>query len=247
MGRQARQKSGSGYYHVICRGIGRQLLFEEKEDYLHCLGTLERYAAGNGAVLIAYCLMSNHIHLIVHAQHDLDRYMKQVLVSYAQYYNLKYDRVGHLFQNRYQSMPIEEESYLLQAVRYVHNNPQRAGIGQRESYPWSSYGQYEGRAGICDTSLILGIIGGEEAFCAFSLQEEGEYRAPSGMQEKVSDEEARRILLEEMQLSSGTQLQQMDRESRDAALTRLRAFGLTVRQIERLTGINRGVIQRMKL
>jgi len=128
MPRMPRKPSGSGYYHVVSRGIGKQVLFEETEDYERYLETLRRFLPENSISLIAYCLMENHVHLLVHADSGLERAMKQIAVSYSYYFNAKYDRVGHLFQDRYMSEPVEDERYLLAAVRYIHNNPPKAGI-----------------------------------------------------------------------------------------------------------------------
>ena len=128
MPRTARIPSASGCYHVVLRGIGKQILFEEDEDYRRFLHTLERYLRDEKADIYAYCLMENHVHLLLHADSGLDRLMKRIGTSYAYYFNEKYSRSGHLFQDRFSSEPVEDEAYLLAVVRYIHNNPQKAGI-----------------------------------------------------------------------------------------------------------------------
>ena len=143
MPRHARQMSTSGYMHIITRGIGRQLLFEEPEDYQHYLKALDRYCTETHVNVCAYCLMENHVHLLVYGETEqIILLMKKLGVSYSFYFNRKYDRVGHLFQDRYRSEPVEDDAYLLTVFRYILRNPCKAGICKASEYPWSSYGMY---------------------------------------------------------------------------------------------------------
>ena len=245
MPRVARKKSESGYYHIMLRGIGRQILFEEEEDNERFLTTLQRYRAELGFELVAYCLMVNHVHLLLHDNRDqLDLIMKKIAGSYAYYFNHKYDRIGHLFQDRYGSEAIEDEAYLLTVIRYIHRNPEKAGIARAEDYRWSSYGAYlKQRAGV-DNGRALELIGGPELFersMAQAVEENClDIREKAGMR----DEAAREWICVHYKVASGIQLQQWEKKKRDAALRELKGLGITVRQLERLTGINRGVIQR---
>ena len=96
MPRQARKLSASGLYHVVVRGVSHQILFEEREDYVHYLDTLSRLKASEPFEILAYCLMDNHVHLLLQKADSLDRLMKRLTCSYAYYYNEKYERSGHL-------------------------------------------------------------------------------------------------------------------------------------------------------
>ena len=242
MPRQAKALSESGYYHVINRGIGKQVLFEDGDDYLRFLDTLKRYKEEEHFELICYCLMENHFHLLVHTETGLDRIMKRICCSYAYYYNEKYGRSGHLFQERYRSEAIKDDKQLLAAVRYIHNNPQKAGICRREEYTWSSWREYVERATIVRPDLVLDIVGGKEAFLTFSESADEGHFLDDDRKERISDAQGQEIIQTVLKLKSGTQLQKMDKEGRDAALRLLKEEGLSVRQIERLTGINRGVV-----
>ena len=105
MARQARKLSDSGYMHVIVRGIGRQLLFEEEKDHFFYLDSLERYSQALKVTVCAYCLMENHVHLLLYDKQDqISCLMKKLGVRYSYYFNQKYDRTGHLFQDRYRRM-----------------------------------------------------------------------------------------------------------------------------------------------
>ena len=244
MPRQARTISENGYYHVINRGIGKQILFEDEDDYQRFLDTLKRYTEEEHFELICYCLMENHFHLLIHTTTGLDRIMKRVCCSYAYYYNEKYGRTGHLFQERYRSEPIVDDKQLLAAVRYIHNNPQKAGICRREAYAWSSWREYAKKATMVVPDLVFGIAGGAEAFLAFSESaDEGKF-LEDDRKERITDAQGQEIIRSVLKLKSGTLLQKMEREKRDAALHRLKEAGLSVRQIERLTGLNRGIVLR---
>ena len=128
MPRTARKIGNSGFYHIVARGIGKQIIFEEENDYLLFLGLLKKYLKEEDAVLHAYCLMDNHFHLLLKIDSGMDRLMKKISTAYVFYFNNKYERVGHLFQDRYRSIPVEDDSSLLSVVRYIHNNPAKAGI-----------------------------------------------------------------------------------------------------------------------
>ena len=155
MPRQARQLSESGYLHLIVRGIGKQILFEDREDRLFFLSRLKRFCAETNVSVLAYCLMENHVHLLVHDQeHSTPLLMKKLGVSYSGYFNQKYERSGHLFQDRYRSEAIEDERYLLSVFRYILNNPQKAGLGSPLNYEWSSVAQYGTTDALTDTSLL---------------------------------------------------------------------------------------------
>ena len=251
MPRTARIKSATGYYHIIARGIGKQILFEEKADNLFFLRTLKKYKQEEKFSVIAFCLMENHFHLLLKIDDGLDRVMKKISTSYASYYNTKYERTGHLFQDRYMSKPIDNAVYLLTAVRYIHNNPVKAGICLASKYKWSSWRYYTGELkGLVDTQEVHKLLGGAEGFMKYSAEvdpfteDEGFFECRES--KRLTDREAQMIIKEVLRLESGTQLQQMDRVKRDKAICKMKEEGLSIRQIERLTGITRGIVMNAK-
>ena len=246
MPREARQESESGYYHVILRGIGKQILFEESADFVRFLGTLQRYRREMGFGLTAYCLMENHVHLLIEdRKRQLSLIMKRTAGSYAYYYNHKYERTGHLFQDRYKSEAVEDDAQLLCVIRYIHRNPEKAGISKAQEYEWSSCAAYLGSAQNIDNQVALELFGGREGFTRF-MAEEAEEAVQLEPETKpiIGDLVAKEIIRKELGKESGTWLQQSSKQERDQYLHRLKAHGLSIRQLERLTGINRGVIQR---
>ena len=232
------------FFHVVVRGIGRQILFENDDDRRKYLALLEKYREENDITLMAYCLMDNHVHLLIRDNNgSLSLFMKQMGVSYALYYNRKYDRVGHLFQDRYKSEVVDREEYLLTAYRYILNNPVKAGICSAKEYAWSSYKEYGTPLCLTDTDMLYNLIGDEKALDLF-LSQDSEIVCLESERTKRDDAWALKELQKLLRVESGTELQQFDRKRRNEALQQLKKHGLTVRQIERLTGINRGVVQR---
>ncbi len=144
MPRRSRNVSKSGIYHVMIRGNERKEIFSNDEDRVRFLGTLAEKKKDGEYILYAYCLMDNHVYLVIKEGKDsISRIMKRINTSYAYYYNKKYDRVGHVFQDRYQSEAVENDGYLITVIRYVHNNPVKAGICRNAAqYSWSSYNLY---------------------------------------------------------------------------------------------------------
>lgn len=245
MPRTARRKSEGGYYHVILRGIGRQILFEDDEDNERFLSTVHRYRLELGFQLIAWCLMENHAHMLIHdAYGQLDLIMKKIAGSYAIYYNRKYDRSGHLFQDRFMSEAIDSDEYLLTVVRYIHRNPVKAGIAKAEEYRWSSYRDYLESGAYTDSAIVLEILGGPNRFEDWMRGGTDGKCLDVQHRRAIRDEEAQKLICTAFKLSSGTQLQQLEKKDRDAALRELKERGLSIRQLERLTGINRGIIQK---
>ena len=244
MPRRARKKSISGYFHVIVRGVGKQILFECNGDYSFFISLLRKYSKETEVKICAYCLMENHVHMIVCDDNGaLPLFMKKIGICYAGYYNKKYERSGHLFQDRYMSEPIETKEYLLTVFRYVLNNPKSAGICPASEYRWSSYHKYGDIETFVDTEVFYKWIGGWEKYASYINENNSdqcmEYYSPN------SDEWAKDVLTTKLGVRSGTVLKEYTKDERDDALRTLKMEGLTIRQIERLTGIGRGIIQRV--
>jgi len=118
--RAARIKSENGIYHIIMRGINRQVLFETDQDCTRFIETLQRYKEICKYKLYAYCLMSNHVHLLIReCEEPLETVMRRICGSYVLWYNKKYDRIGYLFQDRFKSEPVADDIYFLTVLRYI--------------------------------------------------------------------------------------------------------------------------------
>lgn len=145
MPRSARVLLDNGYYHIVTRGIDRRRLFRYKQDYLYFLKVTRTSLEKFQVSIVHYCLMPNHIHLLLFARkaEDVPRFIQIVLQVYAGHFRGKYKSVGFVFQNRYKSRLIDRENYLLDCARYIERNPLRAQITDDiRTYPWSSHSFY---------------------------------------------------------------------------------------------------------
>lgn len=160
MPRYARVLSQTQIYHVMLRGNDRQKIFIDEDDKNRIIDILSDKKKSGAFYIYAFSVMDNHIHLIIKEGSDsLSRAIKRIAISYAYYFNKKYKRIGHVFQDRYRSENIADDSYLLAAVRYVHQNPLKAGISSIDGYRWSSYGEYiSGKVKVTDTNEVLEMI-----------------------------------------------------------------------------------------
>ena len=144
MPRRAREKTETKTYHIMVRGVNKQLIFLDSDDRYRFIDILKRYKKACNFELYAYCLMGNHVHIVL-KENDipLETIFKKINTSYVVYFNKKHQRSGHLFQDRFKSEPINSDAQLLQTVRYVHRNPVKAGLCAAPSdYFFSSYMDY---------------------------------------------------------------------------------------------------------
>ncbi len=165
MPRHARLKGEFSVYHIIQRGNERKSLFFSDDDRFRFLETLLRMKKKYNFLLYAYCLMDNHVHLLIDDNgNDISTLVKSINVSYVHYFNRKHKRCGHLFQDRFKSELVDDDGYLLEVSRYIHNNPVKAQMVTKPSqYQWSSYNIYTG--GVKDKS---GLIDKERILLSFS-------------------------------------------------------------------------------
>lgn len=161
MARKPRIHYTGALYHVIVRGNnGEDVLREElhKSKYLDIIAL---YKDKIGFTLYAYCIMDNHAHLLIEVNDiPLSKIMQRIQQVYTQWFNQKYNRTGHVFQQRYKALLCDKDNYLLQLIRYIHNNPARANLEGGIAYKWSSHEYYTGKkySDIVNTSFVLGLF-----------------------------------------------------------------------------------------
>ena len=248
---QPRRRGESDIYHIIARGTGKQLIFEDDSDRGAFLSMLGNDLAHFGVKLYAWCLMGNHVHFLMHApMESISKCMQHLCSVYAQYFNQRTGRVGHLFQERFKSEPVDDDEYLLTVVKYIHLNPDKAGIAPYDSYPWSSFKEYLGTPRICDTSFVSEVFGGDEEYESFhALPECGDCIDVDKVRSAtraMPDELAIAIARDALAPIEMAQVKSLPKLKRNACVLKMRTAGLSVRQIERLTGISRGVIAEIK-
>jgi putative transposase len=164
MPRCARKKGEYEIYHVIQRGNEKKPIFYDDKDRKRYLEILQKNQAKYDFKIYAYCLMDNHVHLLMASNgSDISQVMKSINVSYVMYINRTYVRCGHLFQDRFRSEIIADDAYALQVSKYIHLNPVKAGlVANPEKYQWSSYVEYMEKPQVIDRlvdrSFVLGIL-----------------------------------------------------------------------------------------
>lgn len=260
--RHSRTYSESGIYHAMARGNEKKDIFKDNEDRIKYLDILRDKKGNTNFYLYAYCIMSNHIHLIIKEEDEsLSDIMKRINVSYASYLNKKYHRVGHVFQDRFKSEPIEDDRYLLTAIRYVHNNPVKAKLVESpENFAWSSYKDYIGNSNskIVDTGFVLSLFS-SDAHKSVKLFEDfsREFNRDKFIDIYENDEktingyiEAEKYLsklLETENLKLEDLKKKENRKKRDKIILDLRSnSNLSIRETARLLDIGRNIVANIK-
>lgn len=182
------KESGPGeYFHIFNRGNEKTNIFLDKDDFSFFLLRLRqnlqpsdkekkicrnRFLPQGSFSLVCYCLMPNHFHLLLRQNRDLrtGTLLSRICTSYASYFNKKYQRIGHLFQDKFKQVIIDNNEYLVWVSAYIHQNPKVAGIVKTpEDYPWSSYPGFIGtdKNFLCDNKVILDQFGDRKEYKKF--------------------------------------------------------------------------------
>ena len=245
MPRKARKKSCLCTHHIILRGINRQIIFEDKYDYLQFISILKYYKEICDFKLYAYCLLDNHIHLMMeHTTVDLDIIMKKIEVKFVRWYNNKYQRIGNLFQDRYKSEPVNDMAYFRTVFRYIHQNPLHAGLeATLGTYPWSSYQDYVfSDHSFIDIDKILDLFSNHSECIKYLQTISNEKCLENFSSFRLPDTEALKIIQAKTSCNSPSDFQRLELYTRNQYLKQLFQSGISVRQLSRLTGISRTAI-----
>lgn len=247
MPRQARKQAESGIYHTMLRGIDRQMIFEDTEDCDRFLDIVKDCRKACGFKLYAYCLMGNHVHLLLKTESDgLETIFKKIGGRYVYYYNVKYQRVGHLFQDRFKSEPVEDDAYFLTVLRYIHQNPVKANLcAKAEKYPYSSFAEYLYGSDFVDTDFALGMIVRDE-FIKFNNAQNSDICLDIGATKRVgvTDGKAKEIIAKVSKCETITEFQSLEENKKERFIKRIYEKGVSIRQLSRLTGTTKGMVER---
>lgn len=162
MPRLARKDLRTPFLHVMVQGVNREYIFYKKEYIDKYLTIISNQMKNCKFDILAYCIMNNHAHFLVYVEdiNELGRFMQKVNLIYAKMYNKEEKRCGVLFRNRYQAEPIYDIKYLVNCIKYIHNNPVKANMVEKcEDYIYSSYSDYINNVGISQTEIIKEIFG----------------------------------------------------------------------------------------
>ena len=142
MPRNPRYLLNTRYFHVMTQGINKSYIFNNEVDIKHYIKTMYKIKSDYSVEIVAYCIMNNHTHMLISTDNVniLSKLMHRINTSYAQYYNVKYKRVGPLFRDRFKSQEIFDEKQLLNCIKYIFDNPVKAGMCNHASeYAYSNY------------------------------------------------------------------------------------------------------------
>lgn len=238
--------SEGNYYHVTARGSGRKVIFEDDVDRTQYLQALFEYTDESSGALVAWCLMDNHVHLLFHLElHELSALMHKLHTKHGQFFNGRHGHVGPVFQGRYDCVPTDTGEQLLQTVRYIHRNPKDLDCQDWRVYPWSSYRGYAEGLSHCETDVILELLGGSDGFKQFHEEDVDVLMVQlDGYGKRLTDAEAVDLLTARLGAQFSDTLTRLPKDERNHELVRAHLMGLSVRQIERLTGIGRNIVSR---
>ena len=245
MSRLSRNYSESGVYHILFRGVNQQNIFEEKQDYIKLLETIENVKKDMHFELYAYCFMSNHVHLVIKEakNKDISLIMKRILTKYARWYNIKYKRSGALIANRYKSVPVEVDEYFLHLIRYVHQNPLKAGIVENiKDYPYSSYNEYLSGCILTNTEFVLSMLNLPEFVEFHSMMENMNFIVSD--RKKKTDEALVFKINNTFNIQNPKDIAKLDKMKRNEIIKVLKQE-FPARQIQRITNVSRGVIAKL--
>lgn len=240
----------------MLRGNDRQKVFNDQEDKDQFVAILLERREKADFSIYAYCVLDNHVHLVLREQDiAIANVIKSIGVRYAHYFNKKYERIGHVFQDRYRSENVEDEAYLLTVVRYVHHNPEHAGICKAIDYPWSSYPFYslEGLSQLAEIEDILTIFSSDipkarAQFTEFSKLSDEDHTIMDIDDNRPDIEAKIKQLMDHYlhasKLTLGELKQKKNQSVRDKLIMDIAArSGWSIRKIAAITGLNREMVR----
>ena len=236
----------SGFYHIMIRGVNKNIIFREDEDRKLFLRLLYYHKNKLECKIHTYCLMDNHVHLLFEdKESNISDFMRDVTSQYASEFNKKYKRVGHLYQERFKSEVVYDDTYLMRLIRYIHRNPEKAGICKTEDYKWSSYKEYMNKPFIIEKEYILSKFDTEEKraikkFNDFILNSEDEKKDELFVLKKLTDEQAVEIIRYVTKIENILEIREYEKEERIRIINKILTIkNLNDNQISRVLRISK--------
>jgi REP element-mobilizing transposase RayT len=240
---------------VIVRGINQQPIFEDDADRQKFIDTLRQVKEMSGFKLYAFCLMRNHVHLLIEETGEkLSQILRRIGARYVGWFNWKYQRHGHLFQDRFKSEPVTSDSYFSAVLSYIHLNPVKAGLCRKASdYKWSSMGLLQARDPLVSWEDLTSLLAGGGELGEESLANPAVVKAADEQpmdldtrQARSTDAQATELMAEICGEETAAGFQKLDAAAQRRTYAELAAKGLSVRQIARITGSSKGVVDRWR-
>lgn len=244
--RKARKRTKIGFYHAIIRGVDKQNIFYSEEDKKFFKNLMRKYGRKYKILYHAYCLLDNHVHLLFeNPKENLSEFMQVIASVYARYFNKKYDRIGHLYQDRFASEIIENNGYYVIALRYILQNAKKAGLCKSINYKWNSYHCYKLKKSLITRDKIFNIFGSLSNLIYF-LSESNDDECLD-MSLRPSEKEDYNIEKICKLLQSKTPIIKPDLPKSEivAKIKLLKLHGLSIRTISRITTVGKWIVQNV--
>ncbi|MBR1454441.1 MAG: transposase [Lachnospiraceae bacterium] len=251
MPRKARVESKTKIYHVMSRALNKQILFDDEKDYLKFLHIVKSTKSEIDFDLYGYCIMSNHYHLLIKDKSNkLSAIMNKINSRYANYYNLKNARTGYVFNDRYHSENVENVKYFLTCLRYIHQNPIKAGICNKTyEYKFSSIHAYRRDKGnyldLVNTKFI------KEKFDNYEFLKWNELdnhdRCMEIMNNRLTDDDVTKLLYKYMNINTKKEYLQASEEEKVIAILNLIDCSIPLMQLSRVTGFYYNKLQKLRI
>lgn len=243
-----RHPSSYNIYHVILRSTSGQRIFEDDEDFRKFLYILHDYQAECDFRLIAYCIMHTHVHLLViPGKIPLGRIILRISPRFVQWYNAKYHRSGNLFRSSYFSRPVNSIRQLFTVVRYIHQNPVKAGMcSSPYDYKYSSFNDYFTNS-LIDGDFMLSLISPKD-FIQYNLEKNNDtcLDVDDTPKRRVTDEEAIQLMDRFSGCKNASEFQFLEVDKRTATLTKMLQSGVSLRQASRVTGVSYALVRKCR-
>ncbi len=245
MARKPRQLTENGIYHIILRGNNQQNIFCDKQDRLFCINRIRKYSSELKVDIFGYCLMSNHIHLLVKTENYLSLFVQKLANSYVFYFNRKYERTGHLFQGRFKSEPVEDDGYFKTVLRYILQNPIKNGNSDFTNYSWSNLKNIIGNIsdGITNFSLLYNKFGDEISIKDFLLQTEKHSCMEYENKFIFPDSKCIDFIRQKLKIKNPYKFINLEYKEQKEKIRLLKKNGFSINQISRITGISKIIIK----
>ncbi len=248
MPRRSRRIAESGIYHVMLRAVNRDPLFLDDTARTTFLRAVEQMRDTSGCAVLAYCLMSNHVHLVLETGDEpIGAAVKRLGVRYAWWFNHRYGRVGHLFQDRFLSRPVEDDAYFVTLIRYVWDNPVKAGLVTRpEDYPWSSCRFFGGASPLVDDERLGTLL--PRGFREWDVPDLASFDPPAakgGRPRLVSGETAATYLASASGARTPREFLSLDRDLQRSAVRALRQRCVPFSAIAEACGLSLTSVKRL--
>lgn len=248
MPRAARKKVKNAVYHVLMRGVDKHAMLRTEEDYQYFMSLLRRCKAECDMEIYGWCLLNDHVHLVVRERgDDMAGFFRHLCTAYACHYNMQRKRAGRVFQDRYRTDILETNEDVVRVLRHIYHEPVRLGLCEKpENYSFSGLSECMLHVShpIQNMAYVLSMTDVSALCKQPDAQQDALIMDIMPQEKKLTDKEAEKIMKKVAHAKKLMELPVMTRKMRDAWLRRLRREGMSVSQITRLTGLGRNIVNR---